>query len=148
MAGNGDERDIGDVAMRPVSPTLAMRYGVPRRRPVSTWLIGVGTVLTGVVSVVGGAGALGVFGALSWGLVLALADRRARRPAALLARSSLAILAALLLPVAPQLGSVLADPLSIALGFIVVVYLYGGIFPLVVTPVIVYLWFARTGRIR
>lgn len=134
--------------MRPVSSTLAMRYGVPRRRPVSTWLIGLGSVLTGAISVIGGAGALGVSGALSWGLVLALADRRARRPVALVSWSSFAILTAFMLPAAPYLGDVLADPQWIPLGLVVVAYLYGGIVPLVVTPVIIYLWFVRTGRMR
>lgn len=139
---------IDDAAMRTVSRTLAMRYGVSQRRSASAWLIGVGAVLTGVVSVVGGAGVLGIFGALLWGAVLALADRRAHRPAALLAWSSLAILAAFILPVAPQLGDLLADPQWIPVLLIAVAYSCGGIVPLVVTPIIVYLWFARTGRMR
>lgn len=148
VASNRIDSRIDDAAMRPISRTLAMRYGVSQRRPVSAWLIGVGAVLTGAVSVVGGAGVLGIFGALLWGAILALADRRAHRPAVLLAWSSLAMLAVFILPVAPQFGDLLADPQWIPVLLIGVAYSCGGIVPLVVTPIIVYLWFARTGQMR
>lgn len=60
----------------------------------------------------------------------------------------LAVLMALLLPLGRDLPGLFADPQWIAWGFIYVLFALGSVIPLIVTPVVTYLWFARTGRIR
>lgn len=148
MEAESSERAAGTGALRPLTPALAERYGVKPRRRVSTWLIGVAAVLAAGVAIVGEAGAAGVLAALSWALLLAWADRRARRPLVFLLGALLAMLVALLLPLGRHLPEFFADPQWIPFAVIYILFAFGGVIPWIVTPVVTYLWFARTRRIR
>jgi len=105
-------------------------------------------VLAGGVAVVGEAGALGLLATLLWAMLLAVADRRARRPLVFVLGALLAVMVALLLPLGRDLPGVFADPQWIPFSVIYILFAHGGVIPLIATLVVTYLWFACTGRIR
>lgn len=124
-----------------------MRYGRTRPKPVGLWVIGLAAVLATTLAIQGDARVLGVLGTVLWALLLTVADRRAQRSRTFLILTSVGALA-VLLPLAPILPDLAASPEWATFSVLYYLVVYGGGIPLIASPLVIYLWFARTGRIR